>query len=230
MEAPARLVRELLVCRRRGVARVELCARLDLDGLTPHPSRIRLARAVWGPGCGLVALLRPRAGDFHYSQREIRLMEHQMRSLAGAGADGVALGLVRDGALDHRPLALLVGQARALGLAVTFHRAFDSLTRPDAAIEELVSLGVTRVLSSGTPWGSGQPARCGLARLAAFQERSGGRLELVVAGGVDAVLVTASAARLNGRPGGLSWHVHSSVRRRGHLQARMLLRLLQAAG
>ncbi len=210
------------------MARVELCARLDLDGLTPHPARIRLARRIWGPGAGLVAMLRPRAGDFHYCHREIRLMERQLELLATAGADGVALGLVRGGELHRRPLRRLLDQARNLGLAVTFHRAFDSLARPEDAIEDLASMGVSRVLSSGTPWGSGLPALAGGDRLARFRERAAGRLELVVAGGVDPASVANLAPLLTPRAGRLSWHAHSSVRQGGRLNRRSLLALLQA--
>jgi copper homeostasis protein len=229
VEAPARLVRELLVCRRQGAERVELCSRLDLDGLTPNPARVRLARAAWGGDAGLVALLRPRAGDFHYSRRELLHMRHQLDHVAAAGADGVALGLIRDGRLDSRPLALVVEQARGLGLKVTFHRAFDALAQPLESIDELADLGVSRVLSAGTPWGSGQSAHLGLVRLTAFQERSAGRLELVVAGGVDAALVTRASAALHRRLGTVAWHAFSSVRRRGHLQPRRVQGLVRAA-
>jgi len=208
---------------------VELCSRLDLDGLTPHPSRVRLARRVWGGGPGLVALLRPRPGDFHYCRQELHHMQRGLDHLAAAGADGVALGLVKDGSLDSRPLARLVEHARGLGLRVTFHRAFDALEDPLESLDKLVSLGVSRVLSSGTPWGSGQSAHVGLARLTAFQERSAGRLELVVAGGVDAPLISLATARWDRLPGTASWHAFSSVRRRGQLRSHLLADLQRAA-
>lgn len=208
---------------------MELCSRLDLDGLTPHPARVRLARRAWGGGPGLVALLRPRPGDFHHSRRELLHMRHQLDQLATAGADGVALGLVKDGSLDSRLLARMVEHARGLGMRVTFHRAFDALDHPLESLDELAALGVSRVLSSGTPWGSGQSAHMGLDRLAAFQERSAGRLELVVAGGVDAPLIALATARWNRLPGAASWHAFSSVRRRGQLQPRLLMDLLRAA-
>lgn len=212
-----------------GVARVELCSRLDLDGLTPHPARVRLARQIWGGSPGLVALLLPRAGDFHYSRQELHRMRRHLDLLAAAGADAVALGLVDQGCLDLKPLTRLVEQAQGLGLQVAFHRAFDALDQPLATLDELASLGVARVLSSGAAWGSGQRAWQGLARLAAFQERSAGRLELVVAGGVEAALVSRESSRLGRRPGSLGWHAYSSVRRRGQLQPHLLQDLLDAA-
>ena len=156
-------------------------------------------------------------------------MHVTLDQVATAGADSVARGLVREGRLDSRPLARLVDHALALGLRVAFHRAFDALEEPLESLDELASLGISRVLSSGTPWGSRQPARLGLARLAAFQQRSAGRLELVVAGGVDASLVARGSACLDPHPGILSWHAFSSVRQRGHLRPRLLVDLLRAA-
>jgi copper homeostasis protein len=160
-----------------GAQRVELCSALIDGGLTPSAGA--LARAVDAGGIDLVVLVRPRGGDFLYDEDELAVMERDVDLARVAGAAGVALGcLTRDGAVDVECTARLV--ARADGLAVTFHRAFDLVRAPERELETLVELGVARVLTSG----GAVSAFDGRERIAALVRAARGRLTVVAAGGV----------------------------------------------
>jgi len=78
----------------------------------------------------------------------------------------------------------LVATAKQHGLMVTFHRAFDTLTNPLSALEKLISLGVDRILTAGTPWQSGQSAVDGLNQLNTYLAHSANQIEIVMGGGV----------------------------------------------
>jgi copper homeostasis protein len=177
---------------------VELCAELDQDGLTPSHDLLAPARAACG--LPLIAMVRPRAGDFVLRPGELEAMERSAAELLGLGADALVLGCLEPGgAIDARALERLV--AAAAGAPVTFHRAFDRTPDPEAALERLVELGVARVLTSG----QAPTAPEGATRLARLVERAGRRIEVVPGGGVRA----HNAAELVRRTGARV--VHSSL-------------------
>lgn len=127
--------------------RIELCAALDVGGLTPSPSLIHAAAAAPIP---VHLLVRPRAGDFVYDAGERRLVEEDIRAAADAGLAGVVIGAnARDRTLDVDSLARWVEIARERTLSVTLHRAFDLTPDPLAALEQAVALGFDRILTSG---------------------------------------------------------------------------------
>ena len=170
-----------------GADRVELCAQLACGGLTPSAGAITatLEQAL----VPLVMLVRPRAGDFLYSVREFDVMRRDIDAGLRAGVHGFALGvLLPDGRIDVRRTALLVEGCG--GRPVTFHRAFDQVPDADAALEELVALGVARVLSSGQARSAAEGAEC-LARLV---QRAAGRLAVLAGGGVRAHNIAALVA------------------------------------
>jgi copper homeostasis protein CutC len=130
-----------------GADRIELCAALDVGGLTPSPSLMHAAAAAPIP---VHLLVRPRAGDFVYDAGERRLVEEDIRAAADAGLAGVVIGAnARDRTLDLDCLARWVEVARERTLSVTLHRAFDLTPDPLAALEQAVSLGFDRILTSG---------------------------------------------------------------------------------
>ncbi len=162
-----------------GVARIELCCGLELGGLTPSQGLLDGVLAAGAPDT--VVLVRPRAGDFVYSDVELDIMRRDVVSLRAAGASGVATGALQpDGSVDLRAMAALVAAARPLG--VTFHRAFDSVIDPLQSLDELAELGVERILTSGGA------ASCiqGAERIAQLIEHARGRLVVMPGGGVRA--------------------------------------------
>ena len=162
---------------RGGAHRVELCDNLLEGGTTPSAGTIKVARR--GLKIGLQVIIRPRGGDFLYSREEMEIMREDIRLAKDLGADGVVIGcLTSEGDIDRTRTAELIALARPLN--VTFHRAFDMCRDPLKALEELVTLGVDRVLTSG------QEATCleGLELLATLQKQAAGRIIIMPGGGI----------------------------------------------
>ncbi len=158
-----------------GAQRVELCSRLDLDGLTPLWEELREARSLF-PTLKIHALIRPREGDFCYSPEEFAQIKADMDKALELGADGLVLGaLTPDGDIDVAALRDLLPQ----GPALTFHRAFDVCRSPFQALEEIEALGFHRILTSG----QAPSAREGVDLLRELQRRAG--LIILPGGGVN---------------------------------------------
>lgn len=146
LEIAANSVASALAAQEGGAGRVELCTALELGGLTPSSGQIALAREKLS--IPLYVLIRPRAGDFLYSDLEYETMLRDIEACAKAGCDGVVIGaLDADGNVDMPRCHGLIAAAGQLG--VTFHRAFDVTRDPLTALEDLVALGCERVLTSG---------------------------------------------------------------------------------
>jgi copper homeostasis protein len=169
--------RGALAAQRGGADRVELCQALPEGGTTPSRGALEVARA--RAGLPVVALIRPRPGDFVYDADELETMERDVRTARELGLAGVALGvLTADGRIDVERTGALVAAARPLD--VTLHRAFDHARDLEEALDAALSLGVERVLTSG-----GAPtAEEGAEVLERLVERAAERLALVAAGGV----------------------------------------------
>ena len=165
-----------------GAARVELCCALAAGGLTASAAALAAgARAGMEVGVEVIALLRPRPGDFLYSEEELRILADDLLAARDAGIAGIALGcLTSDGAVDAERCARLV--ALAGPLPVTFHRAFDHVREPELALETLVELGCARVLTSG----QAESAYAGRERIGTLVRAARGRIQVVAAGGVRA--------------------------------------------
>jgi copper homeostasis protein len=129
-----------------GANRVELCENLHDGGTTPGTGAIRYAREHLD--IGLYVMIRPRGGDFLYSEGEFSIMKEDIRLSRYLDADGVVFGMLNpDGTVNRSRTAELVRLAHPMG--VTFHRAFDMTADPFRALEDLISLGVDRILTSG---------------------------------------------------------------------------------
>lgn len=162
-----------------GADRLELAARMDLDGLTPPA--VLVAQVLACVRVPVVVLVRPRGGGFTYDPGECEAILDAVRAARALGAEGVAVGALRgDGSLDTAFLADLAAAARPLRL--TCHRAFDRTPDPLRALEELVELGFDRVLTSG----GAVDAAAGMASLRALVRAAGGRIVVVAGGGVTA--------------------------------------------
>jgi len=160
-----------------GASRLELCAGLELGGLTPSLGLLDAVRAaVQVP---VFAIVRPRAGDFLYDRDEFAVMLRDAQHLVAAGAHGLVTGaLTAAGAIDAARLREL--RAVAAALPFTCHRAFDLCVDGLRAIDDLVELGVTRVLTSG----AAATAVAGAAAIRAFVQRAAGRIVVMAGAGV----------------------------------------------
>ena len=131
-----------------GAARVELCAALIEGGLTPSAGMIGRAVAVADGRLKVHVIIRPRGGDFLYSEDEFAAMRGDIDAAKAAGAAGVVIGLLDSEArIDEARTAALIAAARPL--SVTFHRAFDVSRDPFAGLDALIRLGADRLLTSG---------------------------------------------------------------------------------
>lgn len=161
-----------------GAQRIELCSALSLDGLTPSAGMVAEARRL--EGMRLHVLIRPREGDFVYDAEEFRVMKQDIAMARQLGADGVVIGaLTRGGDIDVEPLRALMEEAR--GMQVTFHRAFDCCRHPQEALEQIIALGCTRLLTSGQ-----QPtAEAGIPLLRELVGQAAGRIIIMPGAGVN---------------------------------------------
>jgi copper homeostasis protein len=129
-----------------GAQRIELCANLAEGGVTPSQGTIRQCREKLQ--ILLYPIIRPRGGDFLYTNDEFRIMLQDVQFCKQLGCDGVVIGLLNeDGSIDIKRTSALVEAAYPLG--VTFHRAFDRCRDPIEALEQLISIGCERILTSG---------------------------------------------------------------------------------
>lgn len=170
-----------------GADRIELCAALALGGLTPSWGLMRIAA---GGGLPVMAMIRPRSGNFIWSAAEMRTMISDIDAARRAGLAGVVIGAsLSDGTLDADRLRRLMEAAR--GLDVTLHRAIDLTPDPVAAMALCRQLGINRVLSSG----GALNALAGQDRLARMMDAASG-VTVMPAGGVSADNVCQLAAHL----------------------------------
>jgi len=190
-----------LVAREGGADRIELCSALSEDGLTPSHALIRAA--VQRSGLPVYVLLRPRGGDFLYDEVEFALMQEDLLHARDLGVSGFALGILRgNGRVDVERTRELVELAAPL--EVTFHRAFDVTPSLEEALEDVISAGCRRLLTSGGE----RDVVAGSASLARLVRRAAGRIEVAAGGGLR-LENAASVARVTK---GSSFH--GSVRRK----------------
>jgi copper homeostasis protein len=170
-------VESAIAAQEGGADRVELCDNLLEGGTTPSRGMIQVARQRLE--IGLDVMVRPRGGDFLYTPTEFEVMALDVETIKECGADGIVIGLLRpDGTVDRERTAKLVERARPL--SVTFHRAFDMSRDPRAALEELIDLGVDRILSSGQAPSVPQ----GLGLLRELVQQAGERITIMPGGGI----------------------------------------------
>lgn len=184
-----------------GAPRVELCSRLDLDGLTPLWDELREARLLF-PSLKIHALIRPREGDFCYCLEEVARMEADIETALALGADGVVLGALDEkGNVDTEIMRDLLAVAEPWAPALTFHRAFDVCRRPFDALETIEELGFHRILTSG----QAPSAQEGTDMLRELQERA--HLTILPGGGINA----SNARRILELSGCTELHASASI-------------------
>lgn len=188
LEACVDSIESALSAQAGGADRVELCDNLLEGGTTPSAGLIALCCARLE--IPVHVLIRPRGGDFVYSELELEVMRRDIAVAMECGARGVVFGmLLPDGSIDLPHTRALIGAARPL--AVTFHRAFDFTADPDQALDDLIALGVDRLLTSG----QAASAIEGTGILARLVQRAAGRIVIAAGGGLSEENVLAVIER-----------------------------------
>jgi copper homeostasis protein len=167
---------DCVAAERLGADRVELNSGLGLGGLTPSPGAVASAKA--HSRLSVMAMLRPRPAGFAYSALDLEAMAYDGSALVRAGADGLVFGVLReDGSVDAAACERLMSAVPDCREWV-FHRAFDLAPDPFAALEELVALGLRRILTKGQANSFEEGERL----LLELRERAAGRIEILVPG------------------------------------------------
>ena len=175
-----------------GARRVELCDNLIEGGTTPSTGAVQVARR--HIDVGLNVIVRPRGGDFCYSGVEFETMVRDVETAAEGGADGIVIGILKpDGSVDVDRTGALIERIRPL--PVSFHRAFDMTADPHRALDDLIALGVDRVLTSGQEISALE----GIDLIVELIDRAAGRIVVMPGGGITernvAKVVAGTGAR-----------------------------------
>ncbi len=211
LEVCASSLASALAAQQGGAIRVELCDNLNEGGTTPSHGQIQLARQLLH--IKLYPLIRPREGDFLYSDTEFEIIKADVQYCIDAGCDGVVIGMLNaDGTIDKPRCAELAAMAKKGGLGVTFHRAFDMCIDLNRALEDVIETGCERILTSGGK----TTAMQGAGVIAHLLEAAAGRITIMPGSGINesnaADLVQFTKAK----------EIHSSAR--SFVKSRMLWR------
>ena len=191
-----------------GASRIELCASLAEGGITPPLSLTE--KLCISAGAPVHVMIRPRGGDFLYTDHEFELMRADILHAKKAGASGVVFGiLLADGSIDIMRCEVLVQLARPM--KCVFHRAFDMTSDPFLALEEIITLGFDTLLTSGQR----QTAEDGLEMIRELVKRARERIEVMAGGGVN-----ASNVMLLHEAGVRAFHFTARARTTGNMRYR----------
>jgi copper homeostasis protein len=168
---------DAIEAERGGADRIELCSALFLGGLTPSLGTLQEAKARLK--IPIMAMVRPRGGGFCYTPAEMATMERDAELAVAHGADGIVIGILNaDGTIDverTRRILKIIGERQAV-----FHRAFDVTPDPFRALDQLVELGFTRVLTSGQQDSVAE----GLTLIRRLVDYAAQRIEVMPGGGI----------------------------------------------
>lgn len=161
-----------------GAGRIEYCSALALGGLTPSPGALARMRDIDAP---CMVMIRPRPGNFHYSQSELEIMKREIAIARDHGAAGVVFGVAEaTGALDIAALREVMTECS--GLQTTLHRVFDEVPDRMVALEQAIDLGFDRILTSG----GATDAQTGAEQIAQLIAASHGWIAILPGAGIGA--------------------------------------------
>ena len=191
LEISVETLEAAMAAERGGADRIELCGNLSVGGVTPDTEILRTVRAqVHIP---IFSMIRPRAGDFVYSDAEFSQMRRSISDAKESGMDGIVLGALTKGRrVDVERTRELVEFARPL--PVTYHRAFDEAIDPQA-LEDVIETGAKRILTSG----GAKSALEGAAVLSELIEAARERIAIVPGAGISAANIAEVARRTKAR-------------------------------
>lgn len=181
-------VESAIAAKKGGADRIELCSALVIGGLSPSQALYQKIREQ--VDIPIRVLLRPRFGDFCYTDFEHEIIKEEIKSFRNLGADGIVIGTMKpDGTLNLEQMKEFIEEAQ--GMPVTLHRAFDMCKDPLVTLEEVRKLGISTILTSG------QKNTCvdGIELLKELVEKAQGETEILIGGGVDASVIPMLAEK-----------------------------------
>jgi len=178
MEVCANSLHSAIAAQEGGAVRVEFCDNLPEGGTTPSYAQIAMAKKLLK--IHVYPIIRPRGGDFLYSELEFELMKEDIKMCRSLNCDGVVIGVLQaDGQVDKKRCSELI--ALADGMGITFHRAFDMSRDLFEALEDIIELGCERILTSGGE----SSALKGIPMLTALINQSAGRISIMPGAGIN---------------------------------------------
>lgn len=190
-----------------GATRIELCSSLALGGLTPSYGFMK--KAAQYSSVPVYAMIRPRQGDFLYSEQDVELMQEDVLCAKQAGLQGIVIGaLTAEGDVDKATCQRLIEAASGMG--VTFHRAIDQCRDPKQALEDIAVLGCERILTSGLA----STAEKGIHVIAEMVEQAQGRFSIMAGAGVN----IDNAAQIIQKTGIHEIHLSGKATRPSHMK------------
>lgn len=200
-------IESCMAAQRSGANRIELCDNYYEGGTTPSFALIRAARKKLS--IELYVMIRPRGGDFLYSDDEFEIMKNNIKVCKDLGCDGVVLGILNaDGSVDTKRCSHLFEYAYPLG--VTFHRAYDRTSDPFQALEDIIHIGCERILTSGQ-----QPkATEGTSLIQQLVHRAGERITIMPGAGINSQNIIQIAEST----GAVEFHSSASMFIQGNMQ------------
>ncbi|WP_293309797.1 copper homeostasis protein CutC [Pedobacter sp. UBA5917] len=178
LEVCANSYASALAAQKGGAKRAEFCDNLAEGGTTPSYAQIALAKKnlsieIW-------PIIRPRGGDFLYSDIEYELIKEDIKICKSLNCEGIVIGILKeDGSIDKQRCAELIELAKPMDVA--FHRAFDMSNDMDQALEDLIGLGIKRVLTSG----GASSAILGAEKLSQLIKKANGCITIMPGAGIN---------------------------------------------
>lgn len=209
MEVCANSLSSALAAQEGGAVRVEFCDNLPEGGTTPSYAQLKLAKELLQ--ILVYPIIRPRGGDFLYSDLEFRIMKEDIKVCKALNCDGVVIGiLLADGSIDKARCAELIELARPM--KITFHRAFDMCNDLEKGLEDLIALGCERVLTSG----AAASALAGAEQIKALIKQAAGRISIMPGAGIK----TENIAEIIRITGATEFHASAKSAAKSNMQFR----------
>ena len=168
---------EALLAAERGANRIELCDNLMEDGTTPSYGTIK--KTIEKLDIPVMVIIRPRGGKFSYIKDELEIMKYDVQMCKDLGASGVVIGAIKDYKVDNVIISELVSIAKPM--TITFHMAFDEIEDKYSAIDQLIDLGIDRILTKG----GNENAMLGKDLLRDLVKYANGRISIMPGKGIN---------------------------------------------
>jgi copper homeostasis protein len=179
LEICANSYQSAINAQKSGADRIEICSELSVGGVTPSYAVLKkISKEITIP---IHVLIRPRSGDFYYSDDEIKIIKQDIKLCKELGFNGIVSGVLnKDNSININTTKELVELSKPL--TFTFHRAFDCVSNPKQSLEDLIEIGVNRILTSGLK----QKAEQGIEILKELHQLAKNKIIIIPGSGINA--------------------------------------------